>query len=316
MVDFKLKNTSSGKGKDRIVFDIGTDYIKMLAASESSGRFLIRAMGSKKISGIPKSEVSGVIRSLAKEANVSSDQVAISVAGPSVIARFISMPRMSDAELKGAVRFEAEKFIPFNINDCVLDYQVLNRSAKDNKMPVLLVVAKRELILDRVKLVEDAGFYVRVIDVDCFAVANAFLKNFTDISSEKTVALLNLGASFTNLAILRGGMVHFARDLGIGANDLGALKTDPSGAGKMALTNFIDEVKMSFSYYENQGGINVDEIYVSGGYSLLTEMDSFFTSSFGTKPNRWDPLKFLNPEAKEQDNTHDFFAVSAGLVLR
>ena len=118
----------------------------------------------------------------------------VAVSGPAVIVRFISMPKMRDEELKSAVRFEAEKFIPFNINDCLLDFQVLRKNEKEGKLDMVLVAAKRDLIVSKVETAQAAGFTVRAVDVDSFALANSFARAVKPAApGEKTCAVVNIG---------------------------------------------------------------------------------------------------------------------------
>jgi type IV pilus assembly protein PilM len=270
------------------------------------------------------------------------NEAAISVSGPAVIERFISLPKMDEESLKSAIKFEAEKFIPFDINECVLDHKVLGKDERENKINVLLVAVKRDHLMSRIKITEEAGLEARVVDVDILAASNAFLKCFKN-PPEKTMAVLNIGASFTNVSILRGESIFFARDLAIGGNDFNAaisrllgideksaeeLKTNPNdrvqdvaGCVKPVLNSLFDEVKLSFSYYENQTGKGIDEIYVSGGSSNITGLAEAFSENFGSKPSAWNPMHFADislqgPDKDVLEKSGNSFAVAMGLALR
>lgn len=308
--------------KNSVGLDIGSFAIKILEISGAHDKPMLGGIGLKNISGLSKEGISGSIKALASEAKITSKEVNISVSGPSVIVRFITMPKMKDEELKSAINFEAEKFIPFNINDCIVDFQILKRDENTNKLDILLVAAKKEHIKERIKLVEEAGFLVHLVDVDSFAITNAFTRNFPNLGPEKTAAILNIGASSTNLSILRGGTMAFVRDVSIGSNDFNKDKLQEAADGtKATLTNLLDEVKLSFGYYENQSGKSIDEIYISGGASPLIGLDEAFQDAFGSKPSFWNPLGFLGissagSDANVIDKIKNSFAVSAGLVLR
>ena len=293
----------------KVGLDIGTSTVKILEIS-TAAKPEFSGAGLKKIAGLPRSEIPNAIKSLAAESKITSNQAAISVSGSSVIARFVSMPKMSDADLKNAISFEAEKLIPFNVKECIIDFQILDREARDKKMPVLLVAVKKEHIDEKIKTASDAGFEVTLVDVDCLAVANAFWKNYTAVSRDKVYAVLNIGVKFTNLAILRGPSICFARDITAGGENF-----DSSGA-KAPFGGLLDEVKLSFSYYENQGGGNIDEIFVSGGFANIAGIEEGFQESFGLKPNKWNPLGCLSGVPSEIQNAAADFAVSAGLVAR
>jgi type IV pilus assembly protein PilM len=289
-------------------------------AASFSDKPRLTSIGLKKIPDRAKTNLSDSIKALFEESKIPLGDVIISVSGPNVLVRFITMPKMRDEDLKNAIRFEAEKFIPFNIKDCILDSQVLSKSDRENKVNIMLAAAKKDYVLARIKAVEEAGLSVTMVDVDAFALANSFLKNFPALDATKSFALLNVGASATNLSILRGPSIYFARDVAIGANDF-LNKPDAMNYAKQVLSNFMDEVRLSFSYYENQGGMGIDEIYISGGANDLAGLAEAFVENFASKPIAWNPLQYLDAassgvDVKFMENSKSSFAVASGLVLR
>ncbi len=219
MFNIGKKLKSQTKIKNGIGLDIGSGSIKILEVAGAADRPAILALGMAQITPSSKVNLADTIKMAASQAKVSGKEVNISVAGPSLIVRFISMPKMKSEDLKSAIKFEAEKFIPFDINECIVDFQILSKSDTENKLSILLVAARQEQIQERVRLVEKAGFSVNIVDVDGFAIANAFAGNFPSLDADKTAALLNIGAAYTNLSIVRGGMIHFVRDVAIGSGD-------------------------------------------------------------------------------------------------
>src|SRR3989338_11039343 len=123
MMDIKLQ----GKIKNRIGLDIGSSAVKILEISGTQDKLALIGLGLKNISGLSNNEVANSMKELSLEAKIASKEVNISISGPSVIIRFISMPKMKESDLKSAIKFEAEKFIPFNINECIIDSQLLTR---------------------------------------------------------------------------------------------------------------------------------------------------------------------------------------------
>lgn len=295
--------------KTKVGLDIGTYSLKIIEVAGLSEKPVLTGIGSKKILGLSGKDISDSIKTIAEESKISAKEVNISVAGPCVMVRFISMPRMNEKDLKSAIKFEAEKFIPVNINDCVIDFQVLGKDPKDNKMNILLAAVKKDYLSGRMRLVENAGFKVVSVNVDSFAVVNAFLKNFQANLGEKTHAILNIGARVTNLSILTGSVINFARDIAVGGDDFNIEKSKP------VFNNLIDEVKLSFGYHENQGGKPVDELYVSGG-GCLKGLDDAIQEMFGSEPHHWNPLGFLDTATFDTAKFKDYFAVAAGLVAR
>lgn len=360
MVGYKVKTKAQSKTKSRIGLDIGSYAVKMIEVSGLPEKPALVKLGSKKISGFSREEVTACVQSLAGDMGVLARDVGISVSGPLVIARFLTLPKMSDDDLAGAIKFEAEKFIPFNINDCVVDFQILKRNVPagparsekdaartgeegDGRLNILLVAAKREHVEDSISLVEKSGLLVSTVDVSGLALTNSFSRNFSEGLPDKTVALLDIGASSTNVSIVTGGSISFIRQSAMGGAsftdailknmnivETAAEELKVSGGGKndeiaactkFVMNNLLDDIKLSFSYHENQSGRNIDEVYMSGGGALIQGIDDAFEDAFGTKPKRWNPFGFLdtvsaNVDAGFLNNSKDFFAVAVGLALR
>ncbi|MCX5686863.1 MAG: pilus assembly protein PilM, partial [Candidatus Omnitrophica bacterium] len=228
-------------------------------------------------------------------------------------------------------------------NDCILDFKTIKKEGSDNKISIVLAAAKKEAVKERVKMVGEAGFTVRIVDIDGFALANSFSRNFPGIGPDKTSALLNIGGTFTNLSILRGEAIFFARDIAIGTGDFSAILSKKMGLDsnitdglifvpkeksqevaehmKTVFNNLLEEVKLSFNYYENQGGRSIDEIYISGGGIGLFGLNEVFQENLGSKPTLWKPLGFLDKEKAVIDKAlidsqEPNLAIAAGLALR
>ncbi len=342
-MNFNIMKTSRSKLKNRVGLDIGNSSVKMIEVSSSGESVSLVCLGMAKASLSVREPLIETIKSLSKEINITAKEAVISVSGASAIVRFVSMPKMRDDELKGAIRFEAEKHIPFPINDCIVDYQVLKKNDKEGKLEILLVAAKKDSIMNKVSIAEESGFSVSAVDVDTFAVANAFLKSPSHASAGKAVALLNIGANFTNVGIVKDEVLCFARDITIGGNDFNqaiskALNIDIKSAEDIKLmpkdriqdiaacmkgvtSNLLDETRLSLNYYENQSGKGVDEIYISGGSSVIPSLEALFHEAFESKPVFWDPLNCLDKshggfDVAFAEKMRGSFAVAVGLALR
>ena len=342
MIGIVGKKKRNGLPSEKVGLDIGSRAVKILHISGPADKPVLAGMGGRDIYGMSKQDVTAAIKELAVQAKVTTKEVAIAISGAPVIVRIVSMPKMTHEELKGAVRFEAEKFIPFNINECVLDYSVIQSDGKENKATVLLAVAKKESVMTRIGIVEDAGFTVQMVDIDSIAIANSFIRNFPAQDKEKTFAVLDIGAKYSNLIIVRGGTLYFVRDIVIGGDDFStaisktmnidikaaeAIKILPgdklqeiASATRNVVNNLIEEIRLSFGYYENQNGRGIDEIYISGGGADLAGIDVMFQEAFGSKPVSWNPLGFLDTVAfsadTESEKIRKSFAICAGLSLR
>jgi len=159
------------------------------------------------------------IRTLFKENDLKDQNVAISIGGYSVIVKKISVQTMTEEELQETIQFEAEQYIPFDISDVNLDFQILGENEHNpNQMDVLLVAAKKEMIDDYINLVQLAGLNPCLIDVDAFALQNIFELNYEP--EDESVALIDIGASKTSLNILKGNTSVFMRDVSLGCGQI------------------------------------------------------------------------------------------------
>ncbi len=149
--------------------------------------------------------VDGVQR-LFTSARRSSTAVATGVSGSAVIVKKISLPSMSGEELAESIHWEAEQYIPFDIQDVALDYEVVGESIAGGNMDVLLVAAKKDKIGEYTSALNQAGKNPQIVDVDVFALQNCYEVNY-GIDAGRVVALLNVGASTMNINMLKGGTV-------------------------------------------------------------------------------------------------------------
>ena len=270
----------------------------------------------------------------------------ISVSGPLTIIRYANFPKMQEDELKKSIRFEAQKFIPFSVSEVNLDVAVLKKDLPDNKMLVALAAVKKDYISQRIKLVEGSGFKLDSVDIDSLALINAFnyncLKSPGSIKT-KTVALLNIGSTFSNLNILEEGVPLLSRDLNIAGNnftqkvsDIFAidlktaenLKVSPDKerlpkiiqAAENVLSGLATEIRVSFDYYESQSASSVGKIYLSGGGSLFPGLKEMLANLLGIEVDYWDPLKEINIpssiDSSKLKSQATQFAVAIGLALR
>jgi type IV pilus assembly protein PilM len=215
--------------KDRLIgLDIGSKSIKAAEISETKkGNTLERfgiidiAPGLIEDGAIKDAEqVSEAIRQLFKNYGIKGHNVALSVGGYSVIVKKINVQAMSEEQLQDTISFEAEQYIPFDISDVNLDFQILGENENNpNQMNVLLVAAKKEMVNDYVNLAQMAGLNPCIIDVDAFALQNIYEFNYAPPESEN-IALIDIGASKTSLNILKGKASVFMRDVSLGCGQI------------------------------------------------------------------------------------------------
>ncbi|MBI4972860.1 MAG: pilus assembly protein PilM [Candidatus Omnitrophica bacterium] len=234
----------------------------------------------------------------------------VSVSGPSVIIRYVSFPRMEEAELKASLKFEAEKHIPFPISEVNIDGCILKQNLPDNKMLVLVAAVKKDLVNKLMKSIEDAGLKLNIIDIDLLALINAFNFNYSDDENikNKAMALLNIGANFSNLNILEEGSPRLSRDIQVVAGQ------------ERASSSLANEIRTSFDYYESQSASTVAKIFLSGGGSLSAGLKDALANTLGIAVEYWDPFKKINIttniDAQALKAASSSLAVAVGLALR
>ena len=163
--------------------------------------------------------VADYIRQLFKTNKLKEQNVAVSIGGFSVIVKKINVQTMDESKLQETIQFEAEQYIPFDISDVNLDFQILGENENNpNQMSVFLVAAKKEMVSEYINLVRLAGLNPCIIDVEAFALQNIFEFNYD--AKDETIALIDIGAGKTSLNILKGLSSLFMRDVSLGCGQI------------------------------------------------------------------------------------------------
>ena len=339
-----MKKNWVKKKEIRVGLDIGTRLIKALEISvEGDTRQLTKFHFVKVDFPLNREKTRDALKALLNDFHPTVKEVDISLSSASAMVRFIDMPKMKTEDLKNSLQFEAEKYIPFNIEEVIIDASILEEATTEkNQMKVLLAAAKKDAVNFKLELLKEMGLSVGIIDIDSFACFNAFSASFGNPDESKSKALLNIGYTQTNVVIFRGDKPFFTRDIQIGGKDIAKIIArdlqieekesdiyifDPKDktpqdlvAAKSVLSNLADEIRLSFGYYENQYARGIDEIFISGGVARLAGILDYLEESFGVKPLRWNPFsKFeIAPDLDRKSlEVHEpQFAVCAGLAIR
>ena len=327
------------KEKFSVGLDIGTHSIKLVKLRSVKDESELSAFALEPLEPNLAESLKRIKQSQGLES------VNISVSGPATLLRYVNFPRMSEEEMLKALRFEAQKHIPFPISEINLDGSILKDDLGDNKMLLLIAAVKKEFVKERLKLLEEAGLRANIIDIDSVALINAF--NFSyepdDDLKHKAVALVNIGASMTNLNIIEAGLPRLSRDIQASGNNftqkiadtLGMdfksaeslkLNPDKEKAGKVAaaleaaLSNLAGEIRTSFDYYESQSASTVAKIFLSGGSGSFSGLKDILANLLGIEVLYWDPFKkiILSTDLDAQKvKAHSVqLCVAAGLALR
>lgn len=335
--------------------DIGASSIKAVQLKRSGKGYELQHLGIAPLR--PETIVDGVIMdqetvvSAIKEiyaANqIKTQDVAVAVSGHSVIVKKIKVQRMKPQELEEVILWEAEQYIPYAIEDVNLDFQVLETDKPDSpEMDVLLVAVKKDIINDYLTILASAGLTVGVVDVDAFALENAYGISY-DVKPDEVVALVNLGAAVMNINILKGGVSEFTRDSAIGGNRytesiqkmLGlsydqaeALKLGQEVEGRtfddakpvVELVNaeLSGEIRRSLDFFRSSTHHEtIHRVILSGGCARLPGLVSYLSEALDLPIELNNPLRNVKADPKRFDPEYlDYIApqlaVSVGLALR
>src|SRR6202163_1860394 len=348
-----------GLGKSKLVvgLDIGSSAVKRVTRSRA-GKVLTHAAFHTEpvppdsiVDGamIDGAAVADAIRRLFENKAFKTKEVAASLSGNAVIVKKINLPVMTAAELAESIYWEAEQYIPFDIQDVNLDYQILDAGrGPDSKgtMDVLLVAAKKEKIADYLSVITQAGRTAVVVDVDAFALQNAYEANY-GLEPQSVVVLLNAGASAININILAGEQSVFTRDISSGGNayteavqkelNLPFESAELAKKGEAvdgvsfddikpvlhAMTeNVLLEIQKTFDFFKATASSDrIDRVLLSGGASRVDGFAHALQERFGAPVEAFDPFKKIGFEplklgVVDAPSAVTTAAVAVGLALR
>ena len=345
------------RAKAIVGLDIGSSAVKAIEVKSVGKGYRVIGFGSEPVP--PDSIVDGAIidgaavadavRRLFDSRGIKTRDVAASLSGNAVIVKKITLPVMTEAELAESIYFEAEQYIPFDIQDVNLDYQILDKgdaAAGKGSMDVLLVAAKKEKIADYTGVIAQAGRTAVIVDVDAFALQNAYEVNY-GIEPNAVVVLLNAGASATNINILHGEQSVFTRDISIGGNaytealqrelnlpyeTADALKRGTHADGvsyddarpvlRAVSENVMLEIQKTFDFFKATASSDkIDRIMLSGGASRAEGFTEMLSERFEAPVEPFDPFKRVAFDAKKFQidsiaEAAPTAAVAVGLALR
>lgn len=342
--------------KDIVGIDVGSSAVKIVRLRESRGTYHLENIGIMPLDSetivdntiMDSTAIVDSIRNLLNSMKVKTARVATSVSGHSVIIRKISLPIMTDAELESSIQWEAEQYIPFDISEVNIDFQILGPDAKDpSQMNVMLVAAKKDFVDDYTALFSEAGLEPVVMDIDCFAVENMFDYNYGFVDDE-VIALIDLGASATSVSVLKGDASIFTRDIQTGGNllseelqkrlgisseeaeraklgDRNIADVDPDSVDEIladAIENLVQEVQRSLDFFSATSSEDrVTKVYLTGGVSNSAKVRETLEEHLGIPTERVDPFRNVTFSEKGFDAEYldaigPMFSVAAGLAMR
>ncbi|HEX4960892.1 MAG TPA: type IV pilus assembly protein PilM [Thermoanaerobaculia bacterium] len=341
--------------KGVVGLDIGSSAIKLVELRERKGEFHLQRLGIEPLS--PEAIVDGsimdsslvvdAIHRLNDQTKAKGTNYATSLSGHSVIIKKIQLPAMTEEELGNSIQWEAEQYIPFDINDVRLDYVVLTEGepGRDN-MEVLLVAVKRDKVNDYVSVISQTGKQPALVDVDAFAVQNAYEVNY-ELDPRKVVALINMGAGVTNINVLARGTTVFWRDISFGGNQFSeALQREfnlsfaqaeglkqgesvdrysPADARPVldaVSAEMASEIRKTFDFFSATSSEGpVDELMLAGGCALTPNLQQVLRERFQVPTELMNPLRRIQYKEGDFDGSWlqsiaPMMAVAVGLAIR
>jgi type IV pilus assembly protein PilM len=336
--------------------DIGSSAVKAVALKRGRGGWSLVAAGEAPLpegslqdgSAAEPTAVSAVVSDLLDTLRLRRARVAAALSGHAVIVKRLSLPAMSQAELNEAIPWEAEQYIPFDLSDVQLDYQVVNSGtdAAKTSLDVLLVAAKRDRIDDRTSVIAQTGRHPAVLDIEAFALANAYQMNYPE-RTDPLSALVHVGQGVTIVCLLEHGEPAFTRDISIGGHihveailrALGPGGLDEIGARRIlhgqfppdinpeqvtavlreASAQIVLEVRKTVDFYRATAPVEkLSRVVLSGGAYQAVGLVDLLASEFGAPVDVFDPFRRVTRSSRAigAEATGPGFAVAVGLAMR
>jgi type IV pilus assembly protein PilM len=326
--------------------DMGVNSCKAVALKRHGDRYELLSWQIEPIHGGEREKAIGTIL---KKLSVAHPSPVTALVGKGTLIRYIEMPLMSPQDLKQSFALEADRYFPFPQDQIYTDCFILERKEKESRMQVLVAAVKKELVDERIRLLNAAGVHPEVITLNSIAIANIInvlepadaLPNPADrAGGHKAVAVLDFGETVSNLTIIVDLWPRFTRDIFIGGRDLtksisNALGIDYEQAEQLkyhpenrqaeilsacdtALATLDSELRLSFDYFITERNIPISELRIIGGGALLTGLGDILTRDTGVKTILWDPFSYIDTTHSQQpleSVNANRLAVALGLAL-
>jgi type IV pilus assembly protein PilM len=340
-------------GTDTVLgLDIGSSAVKMVTLGKSNAGYSTSAVGFVEIAssadddGSLKANTITAIRECFRQTAAKTKFAACGVSGPDVAVRDFEFPPLSDEEIEAAVLLEAAQVCPFNAADSAVGYQVMPNG--HDKTRGVLVAATNPLVQGKTELARKAGLKCVLVDVDGLALLNCYhglVQTHADSGENRTVAILNVGASHTTLAVMDENGWPFIRDMTCAGDDIvtqiatqkgmaaEAVRRILSGDSTLeasdihdALENaclkLINGVGETLRYYTAQSkSPSVNKLLVCGGFALAKGFVELLNNRLGTEAVLWNPFEAMPCHASRRSQqvlaeTGPAMAVAVGLAMR
>ncbi|OFZ18425.1 MAG: hypothetical protein A2X94_15060 [Bdellovibrionales bacterium GWB1_55_8] len=343
---------SAGGGQTAVGLSIGASSIKLIELKKNGKGWKLLHFGIAQISEdviVDREIVNAVavvdtIKTLVAQIKLGNKSVCTSLSGTSLIIKKMTLDVPNMRELQSQVFWEAEQYLPFDVSEVVMDYQVLSR-AKDNKTDVLLVAVKKGVLDSYMSCIEDSGLKPKIVDVDFFALQNLYEANYPANPNE-AVALVDIGATALKIVVVHAGVPIFTKDTAIGGRNVtaeiqkhlnlsyvdaetlkvggqgGPVPQEVSDLLHLGAENFAMEIKRALDFYAaSSSSAPVSYILLAGGSAKIPELSRLVEESIGLPTQLINPFNSISydPSIFSQDYLAaigPMAAIPIGLALR
>jgi type IV pilus assembly protein PilM len=351
------------RSKDILGIDLGSTSVKIV---QLSGRKVVRwhyeELSTKDAAPeVPMGErapvYTQIINNFLTANKKHAKTAAISVSGNSVIVRYVKLPKLTHAELEKTIQFEAEPYIPFAIPEVNMGFHILGDVIEEGqtKMETVLVAAKKDIIEQRLGIINSVGLRPSIVDVDAFSLESAYGLAFPPGQESETALLINIGANVTTMIIMENGLSRVVRDVFIAGNTINkslqrifdcsfeeaealkkkgqilvtpdekeaTLAQDDQDALQVSNTivtvmkDLVAEIQRSLDFFLSQNpDRQVNRILLCGGSSKITGIDRYFSQELRLNVEKFDPFSSLLGNDMPEPDVRAAFAVALGLATR
>jgi len=335
--------------------DIGTSSVKLVQLSKAGSGYRLEHMaveplpeGAYAEHGISNvDEVGNAIRSAVRKSGSKAKECAMAVSGSAVITKIIHLPSdLAEDEIEGQIEIEAGQYIPYPRDEVSLDFEIIGESARNKDVTeVLLAASKTENVETRTAVAEIAGLKARVIDVEAFAIANAFeiVRKRDGISDNSVIAVFDIGDVRASLNVLQGGRTIYYREHPFGGRELieetmrrygldseqaqfwKRREEPPAGFEDEVLEPYrqgvIQQIGRALQFYSSSREYSsISTVYLAGGGALGQGLADAVTAELGMNTEVADPLKGIKLAPRinsaQLDQIRPQLVTACGLALR
>ncbi|MDQ5984688.1 MAG: Cell division protein FtsA [Syntrophus sp. SKADARSKE-3] len=351
-----LKELISGK-KQVVGLDIGSSSLKLMEIIESGGGFLMNRFIQLPLERgvivdgaiVELGKLVDALKALFKNSGCQRKGIVTSLSGHSVIVKKATFPNMEDQELRDMIHDEAGKYLPFDsMDDVNFDFQILGQNEYNpNHLDVIIVAAKKENIETYVEAIEMAGLSAVILDVDSFALETMYEKNY-DYDEKDIAVIVNIGASITNINVVKNATSIFTRDFTVGSNsiteaiqaqyggsfdDAERLKIEGPQEDSLARRDFqsallsfadpiLSEIERSVDYFRSTyGDEDIRQVLIAGGGAFIPGIAQDLSQRLNISAEIIQPFRKIgvNKKIMSQEDVERIgpvAAVAVGLALR